>query len=82
MDNQSSFTQLIFYMFFIHLKWGSSCSFPKLLVPILFFQIQQGPGPNFRKVGKFLHSGLTLYMLGNDFLLSVDFISKSTFFKR
>ena len=31
-----------------------SSSFPNLMVQMLFFQIQQAPGPDFRKVGKSL----------------------------
>ena len=55
-----SFTLLISYMVLIHLKKRSSSfrlhqDFPILMVQMLFPQIQQGPGPDFRKVGKSLN---------------------------
>ena len=54
-----SFTLPISYMFFIHLKWRSSSfrlhqAFPIFMIQMLFSQIQQAPGPDFRKVGKSL----------------------------
>ena len=54
-----SFTMLFPYMFLIHLKWWSGSFrlhqvFPILMVQMFFPQIQQAPGPNFRKVGKSL----------------------------
>ena len=53
-----SFTLLIPYMFLFHLKWWSGCFrlhqvFPILMIQ-MFSQIQQAPGPDFRKVGKSL----------------------------
>ena len=54
--NSSSFTLLISYMFLNPFKMGSSSSFPNLMVQMLFPQIQQAPGPDFRKVGKSLYS--------------------------
>ena len=63
------YTANILYLFLIHLKWHSSFFklhqiFPKLMVQMLFSKIQQAPGPNFRKVGKFLN---TLRISANTF---------------
>ena len=51
--------QLYTAMVLINLKWRSSSFrlhqvFPTLMVQMIFFQIQQAPGPYFRKVGKSL----------------------------
>ena len=55
------YTANFLYGFLIHLKWWSSSSFPNLMVKMLPPpQIQQAPGPDFRKVGKSLNlAGLT-----------------------
>ena len=45
-----SFTLIISYMVFNPFKRWSSSSFPNSIVQMLFFQIQQAPGPDFRKV--------------------------------
>ena len=48
------YTSDFLYVFFNPLKWQSSSSFPNLMVQMSFSPNSTGPGPDFKKVGKFL----------------------------
>ena len=45
--------------------------FPILMIQILLFQIQQAPGPDFRKVGKSLVSDMHSEIPGNEWMWAI-----------